>query len=158
MSTFMISTGVQTHLLTTGDLESAVNGLVFKIYGDATSQSAADALIPDSANDAIGSATLLCTVSVDGLGTGVAFDTTPIDGALYKDATETWKGTNVASGYPSFYRLELSTDDGTESTTAIRFQGTVGILPTKDLVVASSYLTTGEEQRIDNYLIGLPKA
>jgi len=152
---FKISTGLQTHLLTTGSLKDAVDDLVFKIYGSPTSQAAADALVPDEADDSVSAATLLCIVSVDSLGTGVSFDATPVSGALYKTSSETWTGDNVASGYASFYRLEDYSDDGSASDTAIRGQGSVGTI-NADLIVASAYLTLGEEQRIDSYAIGLP--
>lgn len=152
---FKISEGLQYHLATTGDLISALDGKVFKIYGSPVSDAAAKALIPATASAAVGSATLLCTISAGGDGTGVTFDQVPISGAVYKNSAESWYGENVASGYPSFYRLEEDTDDGTASTTAIRCQGSVGTINT-DLVIASEYLTLGEEQRIDSYTIGIP--
>lgn len=154
---FLISTGLQTHLITTGDLKTALDGKVIKIYGAAASQAAADALVPGTADAAIGSALLLCTVSVNGAGTGITFEDTPSGGALVKTASETWTGTNVASGYPSFYRLETSGDDGSLSTSAVRCQGTVGQIGT-DLIIAANYLTVSQAQDIDSYLIGVPKA
>jgi len=66
-----------------------------KIYGSPTSQAAADALIPATADAALGSATLLCTVSVSGGGTGLNMDTTPSSGVLTKAAAEAWYGTNA---------------------------------------------------------------
>jgi hypothetical protein len=134
---------------------SELDGTVVKIYGSPTSQSAADALIPTNAYDAIGSATLLATISVDGGGTGVTFETSPINGVIYKNTAETWVGDIVASGYASFYRMELAADDGSSSTSAVRVQGTVGVVG-KDLILASAYLTLGQEQRIDSFVLAVP--
>jgi hypothetical protein len=139
----------------TEDFAAGVNGGLIKIYGSPTSQAAADALIPATADAALGSATLLCTISVDGDGTGLNMDTTPVAGILAKATGESWLGDNVASGYASFYRFAPIADDGTLSTTAKRCQGSVGILGT-DLIIASSYMTLGQEQRIDSYVVGMP--
>lgn len=152
---FGISSNVQYNIATALATFLNSSGLVMKIYGDATSQAAADALIPTTRDAAIGSATLLCTISVDGDGTVLSFDTTPVNGAIYKTSTETWVGTNVASGYPSFYRMETAADDGSLSTSAPRLQGTVGQL-NADLIIAATYLVSGQEQRVDSYLVGIP--
>ena len=152
---FKLSTGMRNHLMATDDFAAGVNGGLIKIYGSPTSQAAADALIPATADAALGSATLLCTVSVSGSGTGLNMGTVPSSGVLTKAAAEAWYGTNAASGYASFYRFAPIADDGTLSTTAKRCQGTVGILGT-DLIVASAYFTLGQQQRIDSYAIGVP--
>lgn len=154
---FEISSGLQKEIALT--LISKLNGSVLKIYGDPASQAAADALIPVDAHSALGTATLLCTVSVDGIaGAGgvVHFDPTPLDGVIYKEPTEAWLGTNAASGYASFYRLVKTTDSEAASATDIRVQGNVGVM-NKDLIVASAYLTSGQEQRVDSFMIGVPK-
>lgn len=152
---FLLSTGFKNYMMATDDFAAGFNGNLIKIYGSATSQDAANALIPATANAALGSALLLCTISVDGAGTGLNMGTTPSSGVLAKSVTETWVGNILASGYASFYRGAPSADDGTSSTTAKRVQGTVGILGT-DLVIASAYLTLGQEQRIDSYVVGMP--
>ena len=154
---FKISSGLQYHLMTTNDLKSALDGTVIKIYGSPTSLALAESQIPGTANAAviIGDNVLLCTVSVGGAGTGVTFEDIPVNGALYKTASESWLGTNAASGYPAFYRIELAADTGAVSTTAIRAQGDVGQI-SKDLIIAATYMVTGQEQRVDNYLIGQP--
>lgn len=150
------STGLRNYLLASGDdFATGMSGILLKIYGSATSQAAADALIPATADASIGSATLLCTISVDGGGTGGTFDTSPSSGVITKATGETWKGTNVASGYASFYRGVLSADTGALSTTDKRIQGTVGTVG-KDLIVATAYLTSGVEQPINSFSIGIP--
>ena len=151
-----VSTGLRNYMLASGDdFATGMSGILIKIYGSATSQAAADALIPATADAAIGSATLLCTVSVNGAGTGGTFDTSPSGGVLTKAAAESWTGTNAASGYASFYRGVLSGDTGTLSTTEKRIQGTVGTVA-KDLIVANAYLTIGVAQPINSYSIGFP--
>ncbi len=153
---FKVSTGTRNHILATEDVASAINGNVIKIYGDPVSAAAADALVPASANDSVSGATLLCTISVDGGGTGINMETVPVDGILSKATAEAWYGTNVASGYASFYRLSAAADTGALSTTEKRMQGTVDILNC-DLIVASKYLTIAEEQRVDTYYVGMPE-
>jgi hypothetical protein len=155
MATFKISAGMRDHILSTLAADINVTGVLLKIYGSPTSQVAADALVPATAGAAIGSATLLSTLSVDGDGTGGTFDETPVDGVLVKLATESWYGTNVATGYPSFYRLVLVGDDGTLSTTAWRLQGSVGLIG-KDFIVKSVPMTIDVEQRADAYALSLP--
>lgn len=151
---FMVSTGLRNYMLGTGPFSTGMSGFLIKIYGSATSQAAADALIPATADAAIGSATLLCTVSVNGGGTGGTFDA-PSLGVIAKAAAETWTGTNAASGYASFYRGVLSTDTGVLSTTEKRVQGTVGTVG-KDLIIANAYMTSGVVQPINSYSIGFP--
>ena len=152
---FKISTGLANHIMATDDVASGLNGGVIKIYGAATSQVDADALVPATANAAIGAALLLVTISNNGAGTGITMDSTPVSGVLYKATGETWLGTVVASGYPSFYRYSAIADAGASSTTEKRVQGSVGVLGT-DLVLGSGYLTIANEQRIDSYAIGIP--
>lgn len=156
---FLISSGLQYHLLTTGDLKSALDGTVIKIYGSPTSLIVAQGQIPETANAVAitGDTELLCTVFVSGsdVATGVTFENEPVGGAIYKTSTETWTGVNAASGYPAFYRIELDSDTGLLSTTAIRGQGTVGQIST-DLIIAAAYMTAAQTQDIDSYLIGVP--
>ena len=150
-----VSTGLRNHLLVTGNAKDALDGKVIRMYGDAASQSAAEALVPATADAGIGTATLLATISVGGAGTGVNFDTTATSGVLAKAPAEEWKGTLVASGYFSFCRIVASDDDDSESTTAIRAQLTVGVLG-KEIIIGSANKTTSDEQRLDQFYIGIP--
>jgi len=151
---FKVSTGLRNYMLGTGPFSTGMSGYLIKIYGSATSQAAADALIPATADTAIGSATLLCTISISGGGTGGTFDA-PTSGIITKAAAETWIGTNAASGYASFYRGVLSSDTGVLSTTEKRVQGSVGTVG-KDLIIANAYMTSGVVQPINSYSIGFP--
>lgn len=150
-----VSTGMRNHILTTGDVESGVNGGEIRLYGSPTSTAAALALIPATADAAIGSATLLCTITVNGTGGGLNMATTPDGGVLSKSSSEVWMGTMVASGYFSFARFCSQVDDGTLSTTAKRLQLSVGTL-SSEIVVSSAYKPISEEQRIDQFYIGVP--
>jgi hypothetical protein len=151
-----VSTGLRNHLLTGGDLESGINGGILRMYGSPTSQSEANALVPATADAAIGSATLLVEISASGLGTGINMDTTPSSGVLAKASGESWRGIHVGSGYFSFARFEAIADAGGLSTTEKRLQLTVGIID-KEIVVSSAYKPLGEEQRIDQFYIGIPE-
>lgn len=151
-----VSTGLRNHLLVTGSAKAALDGKVIRMYGSPTSVAAAEALVPATADAGIGTATLLATISVGGVvGAGVTFDTTATSGVLAKAPAEEWKGTLVASGYFSFCRIGATDDTDAESTTAIRAQLTVGVLG-KEVVVSSANKTTGDEQRLDQFYIGIP--
>jgi len=143
---FKVSTGLRNYMLGTGAFSTGMSGYLIKIYGSATSQAAADALIPATADATLGAATLLCIISVNGGGTGGTFDA---------PSAEVWSGTNAASGYASFYRGVLSSDTGVLSTTEKRTQGTVGTVG-KDLIIANAYMTSGVVQPINSYSIGFP--
>ena len=150
-----VSTGLRNHLLVTGSAKAALDGKVIRLYGSPASVAAAEALVPATADAGIGTATLLATISVGGAGTGITFDTTATSGVLAKAPAEEWKGTLVASGYFSFCRIGATDDTDAESTTAVRAQLTVGVLG-KEVIVSSANKTTGDEQRLDQFYVGIP--
>ena len=150
-----VSTGLRNHLLVTGSAKAALDGKVIRFYGSPISEAAAEALVPATADAGIGTATLLATISVGGAGTGVTFDTIATSGVLAKAPAEEWKGALVASGYFSFCRIGATDDTDAESTTAIRAQLTVGVLG-KEVIVSSANKTTGDEQRLDQFYVGIP--
>lgn len=151
-----VSTGLRNHLLVTGSAKAALDGKVIRLYGSPASVAAAEALVPATADAGIGTATLLATISVGGVvGAGVTFDTTATSGVLAKAPAEEWKGTLVASGYFSFCRIGATDDTDAESTAAVRAQLTVGVLG-KEVIVSSANKTTGDEQRLDQFYIGIP--
>lgn len=152
---FMISEALRDAILATSHVKSQLDGLVIHIYGSTVDQSTANSLIPSSADAASSAADLLSTITVDAGATTLSFEATPVNGALVKTATETWRGINSATGFASFYRLEESADTRAADSGEIRCQGTCGELGT-DLVIASSSMTSGSEQRIDNYSLTLP--
>jgi hypothetical protein len=94
------------------------------------------------------------TISDNGGSGGLNFDSTPVNGVLQKDSSQTWSGTAVASGTATFFRWEMSGDTGNSSTTAIRVQGSVGLIGA-DLNLASTNITSVSVIVIASYNIGL---
>lgn len=136
------STGLRNYMLATGSFKAAMDGKVIKVYAGTA---------PASADDAVGAATLLCTISVDGTGTGVTFEAVPASGTISKDTGEVWTGDVVANGTASFFRMLTTADDNSYSTSAVRMQGTVGLVGA-DLNFSSVSLTIGDARRI-NYFV-----
>lgn len=125
------STGLSAYLAVTGSLKGAFDGGLIKVF---------DGTPPSSPDDAeVG--TLLWTISVDGDGTGLVFDSTPVGRALVKPAAATWQGATVA-GTPTYYRLVAAGDTGAGSTSQPRVQGSVGAVPGVDLYMTNPTLVT----------------
>ena len=89
--------------------------------------------IPASADDGIGAATALVTLTNNGSApvgsNGLSLEGTLSSGALVKAYAETWSGTvsNSGAAIATFWRWYNYTDAQTgTSTTALRVQGTVG--------------------------------
>lgn len=141
-----ISTGLRDGLLDTGSLKSILEDGFIKIYGGT---------VPSTADAALGGATLLVTISDAGGVGGLDFEAAAASGILAKASAQTWSGTNAASGTATFYRFVTAADDGTESTTQERIQGTVDIVGA-DLNLSSTSLTAAAEQTIDYYVLTLP--
>lgn len=143
---FKISSDLQETMLQS--ISTAMSGnMVMKIYGGT---------VPANAHDSLGGATLLRTVSNNGAGTGLSFESATVGGMLVKSTSETWKGTNVATGTATFYRMVLLTDDGSADTTVPRLQGSVGVLDA-DLILGDTALVSGvEDPAIGIYRVGLP--
>lgn len=143
---FLVSTALRNALLATAGLDDSLNGGVIRMY---------TGTVPATADASIGTATLKCTISLNDTGVGINFEATPVSGVLAKSSSEVWLGTVVAAGDYSFYRFSSLTDDGSESTTEKRLQGTIGVL-NADLLVADLAKAIGEEQRIDTFYVGMP--
>lgn len=141
-----ISTGLAKGLLDTGSLSDLLSGMTLKIYGGTE---------PISADAALGSATLLCEISLDGLGGAISFEAAAVQNVLQKNSSETWKGTVQNTGVATFCRMELGSDTGNASTSEVRIQGDVGIAG-KFLNLSSTSLTASAEQVIANLAIAIP--
>jgi hypothetical protein len=141
-----ISTGLAKGLLDTGSLRDLLTGMTLKIYSGTE---------PTSADAPLGAATLLCEVSLDGLGDPISFEATAVGNVLQKNSSETWKGTVLATGVAAFCRLELASDTGNASSSEVRLQGDVGIAG-KFLNLSSTSLTASAEQGIANLAIAMP--
>ena len=140
------STGLRNKLLDTASLRDILNLGFIKIYAGT---------VPTTADDAIGSATLLTTISNDSTATGLTMAADAIDGVLFKEESETWSGVNVAGGSATFYRHVTAVDTGGASTTQARIQGTVGVAGA-DMNLTSTTLSNGATQTIDYYTLNLP--
>jgi hypothetical protein len=141
------STGLRNAMLATGSAKAALDGGRIDIYAGTA---------PASADDAVGGATLLCTVTLNSTGTGILFDTAAVNGVLAKKPSETWSGAIAATGTAAWYRHVAAADDGTLSTTAPRIQGTVALIGA-DLNLDPSFIS-GQTKVIEHYVIALPTA
>jgi hypothetical protein len=140
------STGLRNYMLASGSLKDALDGGEIRIYAGT---------VPATADAAIGSATLLCTITLEGGATGITFAAAAAAGVLQKNASEEWSGTNADSGTATFFRHVVDSDDGSESTTALRIQGTVNTVGA-DLNLSSTSLVAAAEQTIDYYSVAIP--
>lgn len=144
--TLKASTGLRDGMLATAPVKTQLAAGFINIYAGTA---------PATADDAIGAATLLSTISINSTGTGINFDAAASGGVLSKAPAEVWSGVNVASGEATFYRHVAVGDDGTLSATQPRIQGNVGVAGA-DLNLSSTTLTSGATQTIDNYSVAMP--
>lgn len=140
------STGLRNKLLVTGSLRSVMSLGFIKIYSGS---------VPTSADDGIGIATLLCTISVSSSGTGLTFESTAVSGSLAKTAAEVWSGVNGAGGVASFYRHVAVGDTAALSTTEARVQGNIAVAGS-DMNLTNTTLSNGATQTVDFYQLYLP--
>jgi hypothetical protein len=140
------STGLRNGMLASGSLKSLMDGSLIKIYAGPT---------PASADDAIGTAVLLCTVSKNGTGDGVSLAASAENGSITKDPTEVWSGLNLASGTATFWRMCRPTDDNSSATDRYRIQGTAATAGA-ELVMTSVTLVQTAPQYIDFFAVALP--
>ena len=143
-----LSSGLRDHMLVTGSFKAGLDGGVMRIYAGT---------IPAAADDALASATLLCTISLDATGTGITFESTVTAGILVKKAAEIWRGQIATSGTATFFRFVPIADDGTASTTAKRIQGTVNVVGA-DLNFSSVSFVAPNYKIIDSLNVTIPLA
>ena len=146
---FKISTGLANHLMASGSLKAGFDGKVIRIYSGPE---------PASANAALTLGTthmVLCVLSKDGGGQGLKLDGTPVSGIIKKDSDEVWRGTIVANGVASFFRVGDVNDTDEENPLLVRMQGSVGTV-NADFLVSNVTMVAGEEQRCDSCNIGIP--
>lgn len=116
--TLKVSTGLRKGLLDSGSLMYQLDGGRINIYAGA---------VPASADESLGSATLLCAVTLNSTGSGIYFDDEAVGDTLSKAPGEVWSGVNAATGTATFYRHVAAGDNGTLSRhSAPRLQGEVG--------------------------------
>ena len=141
-----ISTGTANAMLSGSGLRTALTGMEMRIYAGTE---------PTTANDSIGAATLLVTITEDGLGGALEFEVSAVDGVLSKSSAQIWEGEAVASGTATFCRVLLPADGDGSSTTAVRIQGDVG-LAGRFLNITDTSITALAVQRVGNLAVALP--
>lgn len=139
------STGLRNYLLDNGSLKEALANTVIRIYSGTA---------PVTADESIGAATLLCTISVDGGGTGVTLESTANGGAITKNTSEVWTGLITTSGAATFFRMSSVGDVGALSTTAVRLQGTVA-LDGADMNLSTVNLVEGNMRQINYFVVSI---
>lgn len=144
--TLKASTGLRNQLLATAPLRSALNLGTIKIYSGT---------VPATADDAVGGATLLTTITNNSTATGLTMEADAVGGVLSKTITEVWSGVNVAGGSATFYRHVAPGDTGAYSETQARVQGSVGVSGA-DMNLTNTALSNGATQTIDFYTLNLP--
>lgn len=142
-----LSTGLRTALATTQSLRAALNGGFIRMYTGA---------VPASADASLGSAVLINEISAGGSGSPLTLELTAPSGVVTKSVGEVWTGSNLANGTPTFFRYVLDGDVGDASTTAVRFQGSVGG-PGADLIISALPLVSGAPQTFDVFQLAIPE-
>lgn len=141
------STGLRNFLLATGSLRAALDGTVLKIYSGP---------IPNTADAALSGNTLLCVITKEGDGvTGLTLAATAAGGQISKNTSEVWEGEVLANGVATFFRQETLADAGALSDTAIRLQGTVGVVG-EDMNLSNTTFVVGDSRRINFYVAAIP--
>lgn len=142
------STGLRNHVLATGSIKAAFDGVSeIRIFAGP---------VPADADAATTGATLLVTIKKDGTD-GISFAASPAGGVLAKNPSETWLGAIIASGTPVFFRHVVTGDTDGESTTALRYQGSVGVVGA-EINLTSAALVSGESQALNFYQFTWPAA
>ena len=143
---FKVSTGLRNSMLDTESFKAAMDLGFLKIYEGA---------VPASADDSLATAGLLCTLSVDGGGTGLTWEAAAVSGIISKTVAETWQGTNVDSGTATFFRFVQPGDTGGAVPTELRVQGLVGLVGA-ELNLSSITLSISAVQTINHFNVALP--
>lgn len=114
--------------------------------------------------DAAETGTMLCRFTVasgaftPGTATnGLNFDEAAIAAGVLAKTSDVWSGVNAATGTVGYFRFYANDYTTGESTTAIRFQGTVGTSGA-DLTGPSVSLTSGATTTLDTFSVTLPAA
>lgn len=130
-----------------GGFKSIMDGGALKIY-KGTQAADADTGASDS--------NLLVTVTLNSTATGLTFDSS-VAGVCGKPSGDTWSGVIAQSGTATWFRFYEAGDDTTQtSTTAARFDGTVGV-SSNDMIVGSTTLTNALTFAVNGFTYTEPK-
>lgn len=134
---FKKSTGLANAIAVVGSIKDALDGAFIYVY---------DGVEPASADAALSGNTLLMTFSESDDGsTGLTFNATTVSGVLQKTTSEVWKGTVVADGTATFFRM---TD---AEPTDICLQGDVGTSMLNNIRFTSVALTTSDTRTLEQF-------
>jgi len=86
---------------------------------------------------------------------GLHFIYDSTSGMLKKDPSETWSGVCVASGIAGYFRIQMASDNGLQSSIMPRLQGTIGT-SNADMLVTSTNFNEGATQTIDFASLDIP--
>lgn len=145
--TVKLSTGLRQGQAITGSLKELLDNGLIRIYSGA---------IPASADAALGAAVLMNEISAGGTGTPVTWEPTAPGGVLSKAVAENWTGNILVGGDPMFFRYVLSGDAGDASSSAVRIQGTAGVLGS-DMFISELPMVAGAPQSFALFQIAIPE-
>jgi len=142
-----LSTGLRDQIMVTAPFATALANCTLNFYSG-TMPASADAALPVDA-------VLLCTVSDAGGGGALHWESASAGGVLAKSSSQVWSGTNVATGTAKWWSMQLPSDTGTSSTTAVRMQGTLAVIGA-DINLSSVDLVLGAIQTLDYFVVAIP--
>lgn len=147
-----LSTGLRNALMGETGFKGAMDTGVLHIYSGA---------IPTDADAAEGSGTKLLEITLNGNAftsgsptNGLTFNAA-VDGMTGKADGETWQGDGLNTLTAAWFRFYANAVDTGVSTTAVRFDGTVGTSGA-DLLLTSTNVVTGATTTIDTAEFTLP--
>jgi len=144
-----LSTGLRNAIMGSSGFKGAMDGGVLDIFSGT---------IPTDADQAEGSGTKLLRITVNGgafASNPLHFAASAVGGKLSKSDSESWQGDGLADGTASWFRFYDSNDTSGASTTAARFDGTVGTSGA-DLILTSTSIVNGATTTIDAADFTLP--
>lgn len=142
-----LSTGAVDQMLSTGSFASVFQNGVMCIFSGTQ---------PASADDAE-SGTLLAEINIDGGvftpggGVGLNFGVAA-DKSISKADAEVWRGTFLEDNTMGWFRFYDNSKTTGESTTAVRFDGSIGTSRT-DIILRSTVTTEGGSITLDGYTL-----
>lgn len=145
--TVKLSTGFRQGLAITGSLKELLDNGLIRIYSGA---------IPASADASLGAAVLMNEISAGGGGTPVTWEAAAPGGVLSKTVAENWTGNIIVGGDPTFFRYVLAADAGDASSSAVRIQGTAGVLGS-DMFISELPMVAAAPQSFSLFQIAIPE-
>lgn len=141
-----LSTGLRQDLLGTNDFKTVFTLSFINIYSGTQ---------PLTADDSIGTSTLIATIYSDLTTTGVSFDA-PVAGVISKAVAETWSGAALTSATAGWFRLyEAGDTPAAASTVTSRLDGTIAVSGA-DLNISNTTISSGAVQTLTQFDITLP--